>query len=83
MLEPVIKENRRYLLEVNGERTRLSTKAFAIKMGKFVKRALAKGEYVKLIEEYDIFDISEASKPKHIDHREFDRSILLEESSKS
>lgn len=77
MLEPIIKENRRYLLEVNGERTRCSTKAFAIKMGKFVKHALQEGEYVKLIEEYDLFDISEATKPKHIDHREFDRSILL------
>lgn len=77
MLEPIIKENRRYLLEVNGERTRCSTKAFAIKMRKFVKHALQEGEYVKLIEEYDLFDISEATKPKHIDHREFDRSILL------
>lgn len=77
MLEPIIKENRRYLLEVNGERTRCSTKAFAIKMGKFVKHALKEGEYVKLIEEYDLFDMSEPTKIKHIDHREFDRSNLL------
>ena len=77
MLEPVIKETRRYLLEVNGERRRLSTRTMAIKIGKMVRESAGEGESVRLIEEYDLFDISEASKSKHIDHKEFDRSILL------
>lgn len=77
MFEPIMKETRRYLLEVNGERRRLSTRTLAIKIGKMVRESAGEGESVRLIEEYDLFDMSEASKPKHIDHREFDRSILL------
>ena len=70
------KENRRYHLEVNGEKSRFNTRSLAIITGKTLRSVGIKD--VKLIEEYDLFAWTQDSIWKHLDHQEFDRSSLLD-----
>ena len=75
MLEPKEKTITRWYLEVNGERTKFRDKKLAIAHG---KPLLQCGYDVKLIEEYDFYMRSPSDQHmKHVDHQEFDRTILL------
>lgn len=76
MFEFKSKENRRYYLDVNGERSRFGTRSLAILTGKALRSKGVDG--VKLIEEYDLFSWEGGNHWKHIDHQEFDRSNLLD-----
>ncbi len=75
MFEPKIKENRRWYLVFDDTKIRFQTKNLAIFIGKV---AYERGYNVRLIEEYDLFDYTASqNKGKHIDHQEFDRTILI------
>ena len=76
MFESKLKENRRYYLDINGERNRFNTRSLAIITGKALRSKGIDG--VKLIEEYDLFSWEDGNHWKHIDHQEFDRTILLD-----
>ena len=60
---------RRWYLSGPDYKIRCSTKKFAIRLGRIGRKA---GQDVSLIEEYDLFEGA-----VHIDHQEFDRTILL------
>lgn len=67
---------RRWYLWIDGKRIYFRTKRLVILAGKAARYA---GADVYLFEEYDLFDLSDGiNGPTHIDHREFDRSILID-----
>lgn len=72
-----VKSETRWKLEfANGDRVGFRTKGLAVVCGKAI---LAEGLSVRLIEEYDLFATENVlgGPLQHIDHREFDRSALL------
>lgn len=69
MLEPHIKEVRRWLLKAPNFKVNCRTKENAVRWGRMARSA---GKDVSLIEEYDLFD-----REKLIDHQEFDRTVLI------
>lgn len=72
--DPYVKENRRWFLRVGTERIPCRTKRLAVGMGRAALRDGAAD--VRLFEEYDLFDRKTKA---HIDHKEFDRSILIKD----
>jgi len=70
MLNPQIKEVRRWILSCPGMRVNCRSKENAVRWGRMARHA---GKDVRLIEEYDLFDHGTL-----IDHQEFDRTILID-----
>lgn len=69
MLEPQIKQVRRWRLVGTNLNVNCGTKENAIRWGRMARQA---GANISLIEEYDLFE-----RDVLIDHQEFDRTILI------
>lgn len=69
MFEPKTKTVRRWLLVGYNFRVDCRTKSNAVRWGRMARMA---GKDLRLIEEYDLFD-----REQHIDHQEFDRTVLI------